>query len=609
MRGSPRLTQTVLPAEEPASATDLADWGGTSWNKTLLRHLEFLYGTVNTGELAGKLTQLLERWQPYLDNLQAQGGTCRVDEKDVILIAYADQVTEPGQIPLGTLGCLCRRHIRGMVTGIHLLPFYPWSSDDGFSVKDFKAVEASYGTWEDIANLGRDFDLMFDAVFNHVSAQGEWFQSYLADAPRYRDFFISVEGTPDLSKVVRPRALPLLTPFPTSTGLKQVWTTFSSDQVDLNFRNPEVLLAVLDVLLFYVSQGARYIRLDAIAFLWKEIGTPCLHLPQTHQIIQLMRAVLEEVAPHVLLITETNVPHSENISYFGDGTNEAHLVYNFALPPLVLHSISAGSAQKLTRWAQSLELPSTGVTFFNFLASHDGIGLNPARGILSKPELDGLVKRALAHGGFISYKAMPDGSEVPYELNINYLDALSNPLHEIPQETLVGKCLLAHAILLSLKGVPGIYFHSMFGSRGKPEAVLASGIPRRINREKLSFRQLEMELAQGDSIRAKILAAFRELLGVRREHPAFAPSSLQRVLEVDARVFAVLRQSQNGTDTVLCLHNFSGDVVAVRLSEAVPEVQAWKDLRGNDPSPLGRDVRLLDPYGVLWLVVVESYET
>src|SRR5690606_35016656 len=108
----------------------------------------------------------------------------------------------------------------------------------------------------------------------------------------------------------------------------------SADQVDLNFKNPAVLLATTRALLFYVEHGAKFIRLDAIAYLWKEIGTPCIHLPQTHQVIQLMRAVLDEVAPDVRLITETNVPHPDNISYFGAGTNEAQLVYNFALPPL-----------------------------------------------------------------------------------------------------------------------------------------------------------------------------------------------------------------------------------------------------------------------------------
>ena len=126
----------------------------------------------------------------------------------------------------------------------------------------------------------------------------------------------------------------------------------------MNFKNPDVLLALLDALLFYVARGARFIRLDAIAYLWKRIGTSCIHLPQTHAVIQFWRAVLDEVAPHVLLITETNVPHADNVSYFGDGTNEAQLVYNFALPPLVLHALLRGDATHLTRWAQSLTLPS-----------------------------------------------------------------------------------------------------------------------------------------------------------------------------------------------------------------------------------------------------------
>ena len=306
------------------------------------------------------------------------------------------------------------------------------------------------------------------------------------------------EGSPGLSLVARPRALPLLTEVSTAAGPKKVWTTFSADQADLNFKNPEVLLAVLKALLFYAGQGARFIRLDAIAFLWKEPGTDCLHLPQTHRVIQLMRAVLDEAAPGVLLITETNVPHAKNLSYFGNGSNEAQMVYNFALPPLVLHSFATGNAEKLVCWAQSLALPSQRVTFFNFLASHDGIGLNPARDILSPAEIDALARRAVAHGGLISFKAMPDGSRAPYEMNINFLDALSNPAEDEPPESAAGKFLAAHAILLSLQGVPGLYFHSLLGSRGDRAAVAATGIPRRINREKLDCARLESELgAQG----------------------------------------------------------------------------------------------------------------
>ena len=502
-----------------------------------------------------------------------------LNEQDALLITYADQLREPGAAPLRTLADFAETHLRGLVSGIHVLPFYPWSSDDGFSVKDLFAVDPGHGSWDDVARLGAEFDLMFDGVFNHLSAQGDWFQRFLRDEPEFRDFFITVEGDADLSQVIRPRALPLLTEFQTTRGPSRVWTTFSADQVDLNFKNPNVLLRTLEALLFYVAKGARFIRLDAIAFLWKEIGTTCLHLPQTHAVIQLMRAVLDEVAPHVQLITETNVPHADNISYFGDGTNEAQLVYNFALPPLVLHALQTGHAEKLTRWAQSLTLPSDRVTFFNFLASHDGIGLNPARGILSDAEIGAMVDRTLQGGGFISYKSMPDGSRLPYEMNINYLDALSNPADGEPVELATRKFLTAHAILLSLQGVPGIYFHSLFGSRGDRVGADTSGIPRRINREKLNRVRLETELGGGDSLRARIWSGMQQLLRIRRAQSAFHPQAAQQVLTADARLFAVRRAPAGNGPPVLCLHNVSAQTVSFNgLLAGAPSVPAWIDL-------------------------------
>lgn len=546
--------------------------------------LESLYGRSCAQQVERRLHDLIRRFLPEPSASTREPAPVWVTQRDALLITYADQARQAGELPLKTLAGFCARHLKGVVSGIHLLPFYPWSSDDGFSVKDFFAVEPSYGSWEDIALLGSEFDLMFDGVFNHVSAQSDWFQRFLADDPRYRDFFISVEGSPNLSQVVRPRALPLLTEFSTAAGLKRVWTTFSADQVDLNFKNPEVLLAVLDALLFYVRKGARFVRLDAIAFLWKEIGTSCLHLPQTHQVIQLLRAVLNDIAPHVLLITETNVPHSDNVSYFGDGSNEAQLVYNFALPPLVLHSFATGNAEKLTHWAQSLALPSDRVTFFNFLASHDGIGLNPARGILSDAEIDALVRRTLDHGGFVSYKAMPDGSRQPYEMNINYLDALSNPAHSEPAELAARKLLTAHAILLSLQGMPGIYFHSLFGSRGDRAGAEASGMPRRINRQKLDQRDLEAELADPASLRGQIFSGCQNLLQMRGRHAAFHPLGRQQVLATDPRLFAIRRTSPDGTDRVLCLQNVSDETVllspqatsgAAGVSSLLPYQTLW----------------------------------
>ncbi len=516
--------------------------------------LTSLYST-RAAEVAKQLDALIHQTRAKLP----PQSDSKLSECDALLITYADQLREPGRAPLATLAEFAKEKLSGVVSGVHLLPFYPWSSDDGFSVKDFFAVDPAFGEWSDIERFRPEFALMFDAVFNHMSAQSDWFQKFVADAPEFRDFFVTVSGNPDLSQVVRPRALPLLTEFQTARGLEKVWTTFSADQVDLNFKNPAVLLATTRALLFYVEHGAKFIRLDAIAYLWKEIGTPCIHLPQTHQVIQLMRAVLDEVAPDVRLITETNVPHPDNISYFGAGTNEAQLVYNFALPPLVLHSIATGNAEKLTRWAASLELPSERTTFFNFLSSHDGIGMNPARGILDQTEIDALVKRATDHGGFVSYKHNSDGSKSPYELNITYFDALSNPAAHEPEAIQINRFLAAHAIMFALAGVPGIYFHSLFGSRNDRPGAEASGIPRRINRQKLGRADLEAELSRPHSLRARVFAGMSELLRRRRSSPAFAPSAQQRLLNIDPRVFALVRET-NG-ERMLCLHNVSNETI------------------------------------------------
>ncbi|HSD83790.1 MAG TPA: sugar phosphorylase [Anaerolineae bacterium] len=554
-------------------------------------HLAALYGAA-----LGHATfeQLRTRLLSFPTPRRQKGTEVNLSERDAILITYGDQLREPDRAPLHTLAEFCTAHLRGVVSGIHLLPFYPYSSDDGFSVIDYRQVDPALGTWDDIAHLGQSFRLMFDGVINHLSAQSEWFRAFLRDDPRYRDYFIVVEGDPDLSQVVRPRALPLLTEFTTPSGAKKVWTTFSADQIDLNYANPNVLLDISDVLLSYVAQGAELIRLDAIAYLWKEIGTPCLHLPQTHRVIQLLRAVLDEVAPHVLLITETNVPHRDNLSYFGDGRNEAQLVYNFALPPLTLHTFRTGNAATLTQWAADLATPSRETTFFNFLASHDGIGLNPVRGILHAAEIDALVQQATAHGGRVSYKHNRDGSRGPYELNINYFDALSDPAGEEALSLQIDRFVAAHAIMLSLAGVPGIYFHSLFGSRGWPEGIALTGQKRTLNRQKFDRVEVERELLDPQARRHQVFARLKQLLHIRSASSAFHPQSAQQVPTLSDQVFAIERTS--ATEQVLCLHNVTSQPQAIQLKS---EWQAATDLIATRQMT-GHPVRLA-PYQVVWL--------
>lgn len=578
----------------------------------VLELLNFLYGSDTGPAVYRRLQGLIDR---YRSKIPSPGPAVHLTEKDSVLITYGDMVQQEGQVPLRTLANFLHARASGVVNTVHILPFFPYSSDDGFSVIDYKAVDPALGGWDDVARLDRSFRLMFDAVINHISRESDWFQDFLRDDPRYRDYFLVVEPGTDLSGVFRPRALPLLTPVQTASGEKWVWTTFSEDQIDLNYHNPDVLLDVIDVLLFYVARGAGFIRLDAIAFLWKEIGTGCIHLPQTHAIIQLMRATLDSVAPHVALITETNVPHEENISYFGDGTNEAQMVYNFSLPPLVLHAFHRGNAATLARWAATLRTPSSQTTFFNFLASHDGIGVTPAKGILGEAEIAAMASRVRELGGFVSYRNNPDGSQSVYELNVNYLDALGDPAAAHAGAAFVARRFLAsQAIMLALRGVPGIYFHSLFGSRSWREGVQETGRHRTINRQKLARETLEGELDAAGSLRDHVFKGYCRLLQRRAANAAFHPQGRQEVLPGNEALFTLARTAPNGRDTVLCLHNVSDrqQRAAYSLGRYLPAGLAphgsgnARDLLTGQQVALGSGGNLevtLAPYQVLWLTL------
>ena len=569
--------------------------------------LAFLYGPAAAQQVWPQFAAALDafhRAHPALAQPSVPPDQ-RLSERDVVLITYGDQIQAPGEPPLQTLAATLRELTGDAINTIHILPFYPYSSDDGFSVIDYKQVNPAWGDWADVRDLGRDYRMMFDGVINHISQHSAWFEAFKRGEEPYARFFVVMAPDVDLSAVVRPRTLPLLTPALTAGGVKHVWTTFSADQIDLNYGEPELLLAILDVLLFYVSQGARLIRLDAIGFMWKEPGTSCIHLPQTHRIIQLLGAALDDVAPDVLLVTETNVPHPENISYFGDGYNEAQMVYNFTLPPLTLHAFQTGDATHLRAWASTLHTPSPQTTFFNFMASHDGVGLRPLEGILPRAEVTAMAERVLAHGGRVNYRTATDGATVPYELNIVYFDALSDPQAGEAAATQVARFLASQAILLSLPGVPGIYVHSLFGSRNWREGVELTGQNRTINRRKFQRAELLADLAAQDSIPHQVFTRYLHLIRVRTGTPAFHPNGAMAVLDLGPGLFAHLRTAPGNSTRVLCIHNVTNAVQAAMavLGEAAAGIRLTELITGAavTADSAGRVALTLPPYGVLWL--------
>jgi len=573
----------------------------------LIEHLNFLYGDEKAQTIYTNVMALLNRFKQDHPDLVNHDKNERINEKDVILITYGDMVKDEGEKPLKTLGRVLKEYLVDLISTVHILPFFPFSSDDGFAVIDYRQVNPEFGGWNDISEINRDFHLMFDAVINHCSTKSALFQGFLRGDPEKADFFTTVESNTDLSKVFRPRATSMVTPFMTNDGEKLVWTTFSADQVDLNFKNPDVLIEMIEIILFYVLHGAEFIRLDAVTYVWKELGTNCINLPQTHRFVQLMRTVLDIVAPNVVVITETNVPHKDNIAYFGDGTNEAQLVYNFALPFLTLHCFLTGDIKFLSDWAETLDLPSHETTFFNFLACHDGIGMLPVKGILPESEVEKVVQHIKVEGGFISYKSNEDGTKSPYELNINYLDAMcaSNTI-ENSQELVAKRFLASHAIMLALRGIPGIYFHSLFGSRNWKEGVKQTGRYRTINRQKLYINDLITELSDANSIRHIIFKGFSRLLKIRREDSAFHPFGKQKILHIHPSVFSLIRISPNEDSKILCLHHVGGQSIELAINLQNIEIEkntAFKCILTNENiSPSNGILKLrIMPYEILWL--------
>lgn len=508
---------------------------------------------------------------------------------EVVLITYGDTILAQNGAHLRALNELWRSVYAAAFSTVHVLPFFPSSSDGGFSVIDYDRVDPALGEWSDLAELrSNGAQIIVDLVCNHGSTQSAWFADFIADREPGRSYYRTEDPNADLSAVTRPRTHPLLLPVQTAGGERHVWATFSHDQVDFDFANPDVLVEFAAILGRYLDRGATRVRLDAIAYLWKQLGTRCVHLPQTHHVVKLLRALTDARAPGALLITETNVPHAANVSYFGAG-DEAHVVYNFTLAPLICWSVITGRGNVLTRWLDELELVPDGCTFLNFLASHDGIGLRPVEDLITAEQLGPLLDEAIAVGGACSDYATPAGPR-PYELNVSLADLLAGPRGETAE-----RFLLAHALMLAVAGIPAIYVHSLFVTPGDHAAVAASGHRRDINRPQLTLAQAQSVLADG--WRGATASALMHLAQVRASHTAFAPAAPQVVHDLDPSVVAIERGA--GLDRVLALHNVSGEPVDLDIAEV------YRTSNLIDGQPVGSRLTL-SPWQAAWLPHVRN---
>lgn len=583
----------------------------------IFNRLSILYNDVTARSYLPEIERLMQVYYCYKSDSMIEADKTfdikeRFSQEDVILITYGDVIEQPGESPLTTLAKFFGMHLDGIINTLHILPFFPYSSDKGFSVTNFEEVDPKLGDWNDIKDLEKRYHLMFDGVFNHVSSKSKWFMEFLNHNPSYLDYFISYKSHDELSPedvkmIFRPRTSDVLSEYDTLFGKRYVWTTFSKDQIDLNYKNPKVLIKMIEILLLYVRKGADIIRLDAVTYIWSRAGTSCASLKEAHEIVKLFRDILNSVAPHVAIITETNVPHKENISYFGKDEDEAHMVYNFALPPLVLHTFYEEDSTVLTKWADSLEYFEN-TSYFNFLDSHDGIGLMGARGILSPEQIDRMIKKAVTeHGACISSKARREGGEAPYEINSTWYSAINNEKLEEGSDKQIKRFLASRSVALTLRGVPGIYFHSLLGTKNDMSLVEKSKSKRDINRKIVDYQSLIDEFENEKSLISQLNKQQMNRIKIRNMERAFHPAGSHKVLKLGSSLFSIHRTSPEGDEKIVCITNISNSVVETIIEPEKFSCQCKEFLELINGQTYkvseGKLALSLEPYDVMWLKV------
>lgn len=545
------------------------------------------------------LDRIYDRISPLMsESLDEDLG--KWSQQNILLITYGDSIRRDGEKPLATLERFLREYLQDTVTGVHILPFCPYSSDDGFAVIDYLKINPELGDWDDVRRISSEFNLMVDLVINHVSSQSRWFEEFKQGKEPGCNYFISVDADTDVSQVVRPRNSPLLVRVGTPEGEKHVWATFSEDQVDLNFQNPDVVMEFVDILLYYIQAGAKYVRLDAIGYLWKQLGTPCIHLPQTHALIRVLREILQALDPQVALITETNVPNRENLSYFGN-RNEAHMIYNFSLPPLVLNALLQGKSDHLRHWMMSMPPAPLGCAYLNFTASHDGIGLRPTEGLLTDDEYHQLIDTMKRYGGEISMRRQPDGSESPYEINISLFDALKGTVKG-EDEWQIERFLCSQTIMMSLEGIPAFYIHSLLATPNDKQNVQRTGRNRSINRHQWNDEVLREKLADETSPQSRVLRELNRLIAIRRQQSAFHPNATQYTLHLKKTLFGFWRQSVTRDQSIFSIHNLSDRPQKLHASELnLVCTDPWCDLISGQIIDDLYATLVLEPYQSMWI--------
>ena len=521
-----------------------------------------------------------------------------VSEKTSIVICYGDSVFSSSQKHLiKNFQSFFQKKLSKYFNTVHFLPFYPSSSDSGFAVKDHYKIDSKLGNWSDIIKFSKKNDIMADIVINHSSARGLWFKNFLKEKKPGKDYFLTVNSDFNVSKVIRPRDHQLLKKIDIFKKPEYLWRTFSPDQLDLNFKNPAVLLRFIKIMIHLINHGVTIFRLDAIAYLWKVNGTKCVNLRETHEIIKLLRIVCSLLNVESIIVTETNLPEKENISYFGN-FDEANWIYNFSLPPLLIYSFLFENSSYLNNWNRKLPQTKKGNSYLNFIASHDGIGMRPVEGIMNESNKDKFLKRLKKNGSKFSYRKIQSKSKKVYEANITVFDALNKSDYDPKGKFFLERFISAHSIMISFEGVPAIYFNSLFGTSNDEAKYIITGNRRDLNRYRWNHKNITKKLENTRSKQSIFYKSITSLLEIRRKQKAFHPNGLRSSINMGSKIFCFKRQSVDKKQIIICITNLSSKIQKAKINS---KFLKWKNLLDYSNNHILDKMIKLKPFQTVWL--------
>ena len=563
--------------------------------KKIISILKKIYRQILTKQnidlLKNEIVQLIEDF-----NKKNRLNKINISEKTSLVISYGDNIYSSQSSSMKIFQKFFQKNLEKLFDTIHFLPFYPSSSDSGFAVKDHYQIDKKIGNWSDLKKISKSKKIMADVVINHASARGLWFKNFLKRKKPGKDYFLTVNSKFNTSKVVRPRDHKLLKKIKIFEKNDYLWRTFSPDQIDLNFKNPSVLLRFIKIIIYLINNGVTIFRLDAIAYLWKQNGTKCINLSQTHEIIKLLRVVTSLLNVQTLIITETNLPEKENLSYFGKN-NEANWVYNFSLPPLLIHAFLFENSSYLNQWSRKLPSTKYGNCYLNFIASHDGIGIRPTEGILNEKTLSSFLKRLKKNGSKFSYRKVQNKSKKVYEANITVFDALRKSDFDPKGLFFLERYVSAHAIMISFEGIPAVYLNSLFGKSNDEAKYIITGNNRDVNRYKWNFNNITTKLRDKKSKQSIFYRNIGALLEIKRKQKAFHPNASRININLGPKIFCFKRISKDKKQSIICMTNLSSKIQTPNFKK----IGSYRDLLNSNLKFREGTSLILKPFQTVWL--------